>query len=104
MLYLLSALLVFGTVNHIYVSFFLIHTFDRYFSEKDDPNREFKSPFDSFYRLHKYSFLYTLGINRPKVSKLISLWLYFSSFSLACIWVSLGLAAAGKYFKIGPLS
>jgi len=71
MLYLLSALLVFGTVNHIYVPFFSIHTFDRYFSEKDDPNRESKSPFDSFYRLHKYSFLYTLGINRPKVSKLI---------------------------------
>ena len=72
MLYLLSALLAFGTVNHIYVSFFSTHTFDRYFSEKDDPNQEFKSPFDSFYRLHKYSFLYTLGINRPKVSKLTS--------------------------------
>ncbi|MGE6374883.1 hypothetical protein, partial [Stutzerimonas stutzeri] len=81
-----------------------IRRLDRYFSKKHDPNWESNSPFESFYRLHKYSFLYSFGINRPKVNKAISLWLYFSSFSLSCIWVSLGLAAAGKYFDIGPFS
>lgn len=103
-LYSLFTILVFGTINNIYVSFFSIHKLDRYFSNKNKPSWESNSPFESFYRLHKYSFLYSFGINRPKVNKAISLWLYFSSFSLACIWVSLGLAAAGKYFKIGPLS
>lgn len=102
-LYALFAVLVLGTINHIYVSFFAIHRLDRYFSKKHDPGWESKSPFDSFYRLHKYSFLYSFGINRPKVSKAISLWLYFSSFSLACIWGSLVLAAVGKYFNIGLL-
>lgn len=104
MLYSLFSILALGTVNNLYVSFFAIHRLDRYFSKKHDPNWESNSPFESFYRLHKYSLLYSFGINRPKVNKAISLWLYFSSFSLACIWVSLGLAAAGKYFKIGPLS
>lgn len=103
-LYSLFTILVFGTINNIYVSFFSIDKLDRYFSNKNKPSGESNSPFESFYRLHKYSFLYSFGINRPKVNKAISLWLYFSSFSLACIWVSLGLAAAGKYFKIGPLS
>lgn len=101
---LLFAVMVIGTINHIYVSFFAIHRLDRYFSKKRDPDWESKNPFDGFYRFHKYSFLYTFGIERPKVSKVISLWLYFSCFSLTCIWGSLGLAAAGKYFNIGPLS
>ena len=104
MLYSLFSILALGTINNIYVSFFAIHRLDRYFSKKNHPDWESNSPFDSFYRLHKYSFLYSFGINRPKVNKTISLWLYFSSFSLVCIWASLGLAAAGKYFNIGPLS
>jgi hypothetical protein len=103
-LYSLFAILVFGTINNIYVSFFSIRRLDRYFSKKNNPDWESNSPFDSFYRLHKYSFLYSFGINRPNVSKVISLWLYFSCFSLACLWGSLGLAAAGKYFNIGPFS
>jgi hypothetical protein len=61
-LYSLFAILVFGTINNIYVSFFSIRRLDRYFSKKNNPDWESNSPFDSFYRLHKYSFLYSFGI------------------------------------------
>lgn len=104
MLYALFAVLVLGAINHIYVSFFAIHRFDCYFSKKHKPDWESQSPFDAFYRLNKYSFLYSLGINRPAVSISMSLWLYFSFFSLSCIWITLGLAALAKYLHIGPFN
>lgn len=102
-LYSLFSILIFGTLNNLYVSFFSIHRLDRFF-QKNNSDWESNNPFDSFYRLHKYSFLYSFGLSRPKVNKSISLWLYFSCFSLSCLWASLGLAAAGKYFDIGPFS
>lgn len=100
----LLLILVTGTINHIYVSFFGIRRLDRYFSSKPDPSWESRSPFDGFYRLHKYSFLYSLGIRRPVVSAGLSLWLYFSFFSLCSIWITLGLAALGRYLQIGPFT
>lgn len=97
-------LFVAGGFNGIYICFHGIRRLDPYFSQLESIEWESHNPFESFYRLHKYSFLYSFGLSRPKVNKAISLWLYFSCFSLSCIWVSLGLAAAGKYFDIGPFS
>jgi len=56
-LYSLFAILIFGTLNNLYVSFFSIHRLDRFF-KKNNPDWESNNPFESFYRLHKYSFLY----------------------------------------------
>jgi len=101
---ILFLIILAGALNHIYVAFFGIHRMDRHFSRKLDPSWESQSPFDAFYRLHKYSFLYSLGINRPSVSMGMSLWLYFSFFSLSCIWGTLGLAALAKYLHVGPFN
>lgn len=100
----LFLIILVGAFNHIYVAFFGIRRMDRHFSRKPDPCLESQSPFDAFYRLHKYSFLYSLGVRRPSVDIGMSLWLYFSCFSLSCIWITLGLAALAKYLYIGPFS
>lgn len=88
-----------GTINHLYASFSGITILDRFFSKMINPEWESRSPFDGFYRLHKYSFSYTFGLNRPKVSTPISIWLYFTCFSLSVIWISLAIGLISKYYN-----
>ena len=69
-------LFVAGGFNGIYLCVHGISRLDPYFSRLPDFRQESVSPFD------RYSFLYTLGLNKPRVSLPLSIWLYFTCISL----------------------
>jgi hypothetical protein len=92
-----AILFIFGGVNNIYVMFGGIKKMDRYFSSMSNHEWESVNPAECFARLHKYSFLYTFGVRRPKVSIYMSVWLYLSCFGLTAIWTSLLYAALIKH-------
>jgi len=91
------AVIALGGINHIYVMFGGIKKMDRHFSSMTNYEWESVNPAECFARLHKYSFLYTFGVRRPKVSIYMSVWLYLSCFGLTAIWTSLLYAALIKY-------
>jgi hypothetical protein len=98
-----AAVIALGSINHIYVMFGGIKKMDRHLSSMTNYEWESVNPAECFARLHKYSFLYTFLVLRPKVSIYMSAWLYFSCFGLIVTWTSLLYAALIKY-NIFPIN
>lgn len=61
-------LAVTGGFNGLYICFYGIRRFDRYFSRLKDFRQESYSPFDRFCRMHRYVFEYVCRISRPVIS------------------------------------
>ena len=70
-------LAVTGGFNGIYICFHGIRRLDPYFSTKHNVEWESHSPFDSFCRMHRYSFQYSFGLKRPAIGNGIAVWLFF---------------------------
>ncbi|MDH0097642.1 hypothetical protein L1F06_004180 [Ectopseudomonas hydrolytica] len=97
-------LFVAGGFNGIYMCFHGISRLDPYFSRLPDFRQESVSPFDRFCRMHRYSFRYTLGLNKPRVSLPLSIWLYFTCFSLTVFWISMIIGQLKIHFGFNPLA
>lgn len=97
-------LFVSGGFNGIYICFHGIRRLDPYFSRLPDFRQESVSPFDRFCRMHRYSFLYTLGLNKPRVSLPLSIWLYFTCISLTVFWISMIIGQLKIHFGFNPLA
>lgn len=54
--------------------------------------------------MHRYSFLYTLDLNKPRVSLPLSLWLYFTCISLTVFWISMAIGQLKIHFGFNPLA
>lgn len=98
------SLFVAGGFNGIYLRFHGIRRFDRYFSTLPDFEQESYSPFDRFCRMHRYSFLYTLGLSRSTISSSLAVWLYFTCFSLTVFWISMVIGQLKIHFGFNPLA
>lgn len=93
-------LFVTGGFNGIYICFHGIRRLDPYFSRLPDFERESYSPFDSFGRMHRYSFQYAFGLKRPKTPRALAVWLYFTCFTLIVHWISMFIGFLGHRFSI----
>jgi len=96
-------LFVAGGFNGIYICFHGIHRLDPYFSQLASIEWESHNPFDSIYRMHRYSFQYTFGLKRPDISNGIAAWLYFTCISLIIYWVSMFIGFLSHQFGINIL-
>lgn len=97
-------LFVAGGINGIYICFHGIRRLDPYFSRLPNVEWESYSPFDSFCRMHRYSFQYTAGLRRPIVSRGTAIWLYFTCISLTIYWASMFIGFLGHHFDIRVLN
>lgn len=93
-----------GGFNGIYICFHGIRRLDPYFSTKPNVEWEPHSPFDSFCRMHRYSFQYTLGLKRPAIGNGLAVWLYFTCISLMVYWISMFIGFLGHQFGISILN
>lgn len=96
-------LFVAGGFNGIYICFHGIRRLDPYFSQLANIEWESHNPFDSFCRMHRYSFQYTFGVKRPDISNAIAAWLYFTCISLIVYWISMFIGFLGHQFGINIL-
>lgn len=92
-------LFVAGGFNGIYICFHGIRRLDPYFSQLANTEWEPHSPFDSFCRMHRYTF----GVKRPNISNAIAAWLYFTCISLIVYWISMLIGFLGHQFGINIL-
>ncbi len=97
-------LFVAGGINGIYICFHGIRRLDPYFSRLPNVKWESYSPFDTFCRMHRYSFLYAFGLTRPKVSRPITAWLYFTCITLTVYWISMFIGFLRHQFDINIIS
>jgi len=96
-------LFVAGGFNGIYICFHGIRRLDPYFSPLANIERESYNPFDSFCRMHQYSFQYIFGVKRPDISNSIAAWLYFTCVSLIVYWISMFIGFLAHQFSINIL-
>lgn len=92
-----------GGFNGIYICFHGIRRLDPYFSTKPNVEWESYSPFDSFCRMHRYSFQYTFGLKRPDISRTLAVWIYFTCTTLVIYWISMFIGFLGHQFGINIL-
>lgn len=93
-----------GGFNGIYICFHGIRRLDPYFSHLPNVEWESHSPFDSFCRMHRYSFQYAFGVKRPNISRTLAVWLYFTCISLTIYWISMFIGFLGHQFGINFLA
>ena len=93
-----------GGFNGIYICFHGIRRLDPYFTTKPNVEWESHSPFDSFCRMHRYSFQYTFGLKRPDIGNVLAVWLYFTCVSLIVYWISMLIGFLGHQFGISILN
>ncbi|MBA1305874.1 hypothetical protein N7388_21770 [Stutzerimonas stutzeri] len=96
-------LAVTGGFNGMYICFHGIGRFDRHFSSLNDFKKESYSPFDRFCRMHRYSFQYVFGINRPAISLPLKVWLIYTCISLIFLWLSMAIGQLNLHFGFNPL-
>ncbi len=87
----------------MYICFHGIGRFDRYFSKLNDFKQESYSPFDRFCRMHRYSFQYVFGSNRPEISLSLKIWLVYTCISLILFWLSMIVGQLNLHFGFNPL-
>ncbi|WP_084166399.1 hypothetical protein [Stutzerimonas azotifigens] len=97
-------LFVTGGFNGIYICFHGIRRLDPYFSKLPNFEWESYSPFDSFCRMHRYSFQYVFGVNRPKINPALAAWLYFTCISLTAYWIGMFIGFLKHELNINVLS